>query len=81
MVSSSGDTMKIIVKAVLVKKKKTEKKALSRKDRAADHEDGSARFAFPEQHVIGLPAVVSSSGHIIKLSRQLGLMVVRVPKI
>lgn len=85
VVSSSGDTMKIIVKAVLVKKKKTEKKALSRKatakDRAADHEDGSPSFAFPEQHVIGLPAVVSSSGHIIKLSRQLGLMVVRVPKI
>ena len=82
LVSSSGDTMKVIIKTVLLKKKKkTEKKALSRRATADFHEDGASSFTFPEQHVISLPAVVSSSGHIIKLSRKLGLMVVRVPKI
>lgn len=86
VVSSSGDTMKIVVMAVQAKKTKSEKKAFSRKSTAkgratSDHEADGASFAFAEQHVIDLPAVVSSTGHIIKLSRQLGLMVVRVPKI
>jgi hypothetical protein len=82
---SAGDTMKITIKAVPEKNSQKIKALDSRKvasakgSRAADHEDGGIMrnsFVFPKQHIIPLPAAISSSGYIVKLSRQLGILVV-----
>lgn len=67
-ISSSGASLTITTKSVAKKKSSVRKHS-------------SSVSGFPEKHVVTLPMAVASDGHITKLSRNLGIMIVRLPKL
>lgn len=67
-ISSSGTSLTITTKSVVKKKSSARKHA-------------SSVSGFPEKHVITLPIAVASDGHNTKVSRNLGIMIVRLPKL
>ena len=67
-ISSSGTSLTITTKPVVKNKKSSACKP-------------SSVSGFPEKHVITLPMAVASDGHNTKVSRNLGIMIVRLPKL
>lgn len=67
-ISSSGASLTITTKSVVKKKSSSARKHAS-------------VSRFPEKHVITLPVAVASNGHNTKVSRNLGIMIVRLPKL
>jgi hypothetical protein len=74
-VTSSGQSLKVSATAVVIKKETDTADPIADSTRQQD-------FVFSDQeHIVELPAAISSGEHKTKLSRKLGIMIVRLPKV